>query len=75
VVVATLPESKHLLLNNETMLGQAIEYKHSLATDLKQAFPDRDINKMEILAITIQHDSNDSEDSSEAYFKYLHFLP
>ncbi len=75
VVVATLPESKQLLLNNEAMLGQPFDYNQNLAMDLKRAFPDRDINKMEILAITIQHDSNDSEDRSEAYFKYLHFLP
>lgn len=75
VVVATLPESKQLLLNSQDMLGKAEEYKQNLVSDLQRAFPDRDVNKMEILAITIQHDSNDSEDSSEAYFKYLQFLP
>jgi hypothetical protein len=75
VVVATLPESKQLLLNDQTMLGQVQEFHQHLYKDLQRAFPDRDVNKMEIVAITIQHDSNDAEDSSEAYFKHLRFLP
>lgn len=75
VIVATLPEAKQLLLNDQSQRGQVIDYKQDLFRDLQRAFPDRDPNKMEILAITLQHDSNDAEDSSEAYFKHLRFLP
>ncbi|MBV2168942.1 MAG: DUF3047 domain-containing protein, partial [Bdellovibrio sp.] len=75
VVVATLPEAKQLLLNNQDMLGKAQLYERNLVEDLKRAFPDKNVNDMEIVAITIQHDSNDAGDSSEAYFKALEFLP
>ncbi len=75
IVVATLPEAKQLLLNNQDMLGKAQNYKRNLMEDLKKAFPDRDVNDFEIVAITIQHDSNDAEDSSEAFFKSLKFTP
>lgn len=75
VVVATLPEAKQLLLNNQDMLGKAHNFERDLASDLRKAFPDKDIADMEIVGITIQHDSNDAKDSSEAYFKTLNFLP
>lgn len=75
IVVVTLPEAKQLLLNNQDMLGKVQNYQRNLAEDLKRAFPGRDVNEMEIVGITIQHDSNDAEDSSEAYFKALNFLP
>ena len=75
VVVATLPEAKQLLLNSPDMLGSAQNYRRNLAEDLAKAFPNRRIQDMEILAITIQHDSNDTASSSEAYFKALRFLP
>lgn len=75
VVVATLPEAKQLLLNNQDMLGQVQVYDRNLAEDLKRAFPNRRIEDMDIVGITIQHDSNDAEDSSEAFFKWLKFMP
>lgn len=73
VVIATLPESKQLLLNDQSMLGKNQNYQQNLVADLARAFPGRDVEKMEILAITLQHDSNDSGDSSEAIFKHLRF--
>jgi hypothetical protein len=75
VVVATLPEAKQLLLNDQKMLGKAQTYERNIARDIKQAFPDKNIEEIEIVAITIQHDSNDSGDSSEAFFKSLSFTP
>lgn len=75
IVVATLPEAKQLLLNNQDMLGKAQVYNRNLVEDLKRAFPHRRVQDMEIVGITIQHDSNDTEDSSEAFFKWLKFLP
>jgi len=75
VVVATLPEAKELLLNNQDMLGKVEVYDRNLAEDLKRAFPDKRVEDMDIVAITIQHDSNDTQDSSEAYFKWLKFMP
>lgn len=73
VVVATLPEAKQLLLNDLSMLGKPQDFKQNLAVDLKKAFPNKNIEDLEIVAITIQHDSNDAKDSSEAYFKRLSF--
>ncbi|WP_413567981.1 alkaline phosphatase family protein [Bdellovibrio sp. HCB117] len=75
IVVATLPEAKQLLLNNQDMLGKAQNYQRNLAEDLAKAFPGVSVDDMEIAAITIQHDSNDAKDSSEAYFKGLSFQP
>lgn len=75
VVVATLPEAYQILLNNQDQLGKAQLFERNLAQDLAKAFPGRDVNDMEIIAITIQHDSNDAKDSSEAYFKSLKFMP
>lgn len=75
VVVATLPEAKQLLLNNPDMLKKGMTFERNLAADLKRAFPRKNVEEMEIVAITIQHDSNDTEDSSEAYFKSLNFTP
>lgn len=75
VVVATLPEAFQILLNNQDQLGKAQLFERNLAQDLAKAFPGRNVNDMEIIAITIQHDSNDAKDSSEAYFKSLKFMP
>lgn len=75
VIVATLPEAKMLLLNTNEQIGVAQVFKRNLVEDLRRAFPDRNVEEMEIVAITIQHDSNDAKDSSEAYFKYLKFMP
>ncbi len=74
----TLPESKQLLLNNPnnpSMLGKVYNFKRNFVSDLKKAFPNKNVNEFEILAIIFQHDSNDTKDSSEAYFKHLKFLP
>lgn len=75
VVIVTLPEAKQLLLNNPDMLGKAQDYKRNLVEDLRRAFPNRRVEDMEIVAITLQHDSNDTGTSSEAYFKSLSFTP
>lgn len=75
IVVATLPEAKQLLLNDQNMLGKAQQFRRNLLEDIRRAFPERTAEDMEVVAITIQHDSNDSEDSSEAFFKYLKFIP
>ncbi len=75
VIIATLPEAKMLLLNSENQIGKAQTFKRNLIDDLRRAFPNRSVDEMEIIGITIQHDSNDAKDSSEAYFKYLKFTP
>lgn len=75
IVIATLPTAKQLLLNNQNMLGKAQNFERNLALDLQKAFPDRNVNDLEIVAITLQHDSNDTGTQSEAYFKSLQFRP
>lgn len=73
-IIATLPESKQKLigLGNE-MLGKPLLTSHNLLEDMKKAFPDIDPEQIEILGITIQHDSNDTKGSSEAIFRSMKF--
>ncbi len=73
VIIAVLPEAKQLLLNNPEDFGKAQLYQRNLAEDLVRAFPDKDIRNFDIVAITLQHDSNDTKSSSETYFKELSF--
>ncbi len=75
VVITTLPEAKQLLLNNQDMLGKVQIYNRNLAQDLKRAFPNKHVEDMDVVAITMQDDSNDTKDSSEAYFKWLKLMP
>lgn len=75
IVVATLPEAKQLLLNNPEMLGTAQIYERNFRDDLARAFPNDNVDDMDIISITLQHDSNDTGTSSNAYLKYLRFQP
>lgn len=75
VVVATLPYAKQLLLNNPEDLGKDKTYKRNLLNDLQKAFPELNAKEMEIIGMTLQHDSNDAENDSEAIFKHLKFTP
>lgn len=75
VVVATLPYAKQLLLNNPGDLGKDQTYNRNLLSDLQKAFPEFNAKEMEIIGLTLQHDSNDAENDSEAIFKHLKFTP
>lgn len=73
-IIAVLPEAKQLLLGHkEEDLNLFKTYNRSLYDDLKEAFPNRDIDNAEIVGITFQHDSNDTQGDSEAFFKELKF--
>lgn len=75
LMVATLPEAKQLLLNNPDMLGTAQNYQRNFRDDLKKAFPKDNVDDMEVISITFQHDSNDTGTASDAYLKFLKFEP
>ncbi len=73
-LVAVLPEAKQLLLEyGSENLGKRKLYKRNLLVDLKAAYPNMDTDNIEIIGITFQHDSNDTEGDSEALFKSLKF--
>lgn len=76
VVVAQLPAAFQMVLNSgKDTLGQALTYKQNLVVDLKRAYPQIPVESMEIIAITLQMDSNDTGSSSEAFMKTLKFMP
>lgn len=75
IVVATLPEAKQLLLNSPEMLKVPQLYERNFREDLQRAFPNDDVDQMDVISVTFQHDSNDTGTSSDAYFKFLRFTP
>lgn len=76
VVVATLPPAFAIVLNTgKEDLGKEVDYRRNLADDIKRAYPDLDINQLEVIGITLQMDSNDTKSTSEAFMKTLRFLP
>lgn len=71
----TLPEAKQLLLDHGTTnLGKKQTFTRSLYQDLQTAFPNINPDDLEVIGITFQHDSNDTQASSLAYFQSLLFL-
>ncbi|MBY0515925.1 MAG: hypothetical protein K2P81_03380 [Bacteriovoracaceae bacterium] len=73
-IIATLPPSFQKVIGvGESMKGKQILSKNNLLEDIATAYPKLDVNKVEILGITIQHDSNDTKSSSEALFRSMKF--
>jgi hypothetical protein len=76
VVVTTLPESYEVVINNgKADLGKIVKVDQDIAADIKKAFPNLDVNQLEVVAITYQMDSNDTGTKSEAFMKTLKFVP
>jgi hypothetical protein len=74
--VVTLPEAKQVLLGiGKNQLGKWQQLKRDFEADIKKSFPDWDSEKVEVVSITIQHDSNDSKGNSEAIFESINFAP
>lgn len=73
--VITLPPTYQIPLGGGSLhKGEWQTYERHLVQDLAQAFPDRKIEDFEILSITLQTDSNDSESSSECDLAGFSFL-
>lgn len=76
IIVATLPPAFVVVLNDgKENLGKSQLYNRNFLQDLKRAYPDLDLNQLEVIAITIQMDSNDTASSSEAFMKTLKLMP
>src|ERR1700722_5431368 len=59
-VIATLPEAWQVALSGgKSNEGVWKDFSRNLEDDLKQAFPKLDVSQTEVIAITIQTDSND----------------
>jgi hypothetical protein len=75
-IVAKLPSAKQKLIGiGKSMLGVPLMTSHNLMEDIRAAYPEVDPEKAEIVAITIQHDSNDTKGKSEALFRSLSLKP
>jgi hypothetical protein len=75
-VVAKLPAAKQKLIGiGKNMMGVPLLTKHDLLEDIRASYPDVDPTKAEIVAITIQHDSNDTRGKSEALFHSMVLRP
>lgn len=76
LIVTTLPAAKQKLLGfGPGQLNQPFPPQHNLLADISAAYPDWDAGRVEIVGITLQHDSNDTAGDSTAYFKSLKLLP
>ncbi len=75
-LVVKMPEAYQILLKyGEENLGKTFLFQRNLMNDFHQAYPALNPRDTEIIAITIQHDSNDTLGNSEAYFQFLKILP
>lgn len=75
-VVAKLPPAKQKLIGiGKSMMGVPLISRNNLLEDIRAAYPEIDGHKAEIIAITIQHDSNDTRGKSEALFRSLVLKP
>jgi hypothetical protein len=72
VVIAKLPPAFQLVLNSGNQnLGKPVNYKRNLFEDIKKAYPNLITQNLEVIAITLQMDSNDTSSQTEAFFKTL----
>lgn len=76
-VVAQLPKTMQLALGNTEHDENAppTVFRQDLRQDLARAFPTLDVERLEVIAVTFQHDSNDIEGSSQARLYRAHFAP
>lgn len=75
-LIAKLPPARQKLIGmGKDMLGRPLLSRHNLLEDIRVSYPEIDPLKAEIVAITIQHDSNDTRGKSDALFKKLSLRP
>lgn len=75
-VVAKLPAARQKLIGiGKDMLGKPLLTHHDLLEDIRRSYPEVDVSRAEVVAITIQHDSNDTGGNSEALFRSLRVKP
>jgi hypothetical protein len=75
-IIAVLPEAKQIPFGVAPEdLKKPLNLTKNFYEDLRRAFPDINPDQLEVVGITLQHDSNDTKSSSEAYFKEIDFLP
>lgn len=75
-LVVKMPTTYQILLKyGAANLGKTFLFQRNLIQDLKQAYPGLNPRDTEIIAITLQQDSNDTHGDSEAFFQFLKILP
>ncbi len=74
--ISVFPEIWQVLIGHgKDQLKKPINFQSRLSNDLAKVFPDTPLKDLEVVGITIQHDSNDTENDSTALFKAIKFLP
>ena len=73
--VTKLPEAWQLAIGaGRDSGGKWVDVRRDFAADLSRAFPGLSIEDWEVVAITIQTDSNDTRSASEVYFREMSHL-
>ena len=73
-LIAKIPPSKQLLLaQGEQSKGVRQKVSRNMLKDIQQAFPRYSQQELQVIGITIQHDSNNTQDNSDALFKSIKF--
>lgn len=73
-LVVTLPETYQIPLDGgKQNLGKWQNFHRNLAEDLQKAFPLKKMDQYEIMSITLQTDSNDSESESDCALSEFSF--
>ena len=73
-LIAQIPPSKQLLLaQGERFKGVRQKVNRNMLEDIQQAFPQYSQQELQVIGITVQHDSNNTKDNSEALFKSVKF--
>lgn len=76
IVVVTLPEAWQIALGGgAAQEDRWIEVKRDLAADIRRAYPGERLEDLQVVAITIQTDSDDTQSESEVYLKHLTITP
>lgn len=75
ILVVTLPEAWHVAIGGPADTNRWIEPVRDLAADIQRAYPQERIEDLQVVAITIQTDSDDTRSESEVYLKSLTILP
>ncbi len=76
IVVITLPEAWQIALGGgAAQEDRWIDVRRDLAADIRRAYPRERLEDLQVVAITIQSDSDDTHSQSEVYLKHLTITP
>jgi hypothetical protein len=75
LVVTTLPPAWFVAVGGPSQRGRWTVVERDLAADLRRAYPDIPTEALEVVAITVQTDSDDSRGSTAVFLESFGFSP